>query len=142
MERETLKLKHSILWNNRPSISLQSIYDLPALMENLEKKQMGENHGLRSLILLKQPTKQVVMTSVKSGIEIEFFNALKNITIQIIKGKVGFRTRFEQYSLGTGQMTTLFRTKKYQMTVLEKAVFLVVIEEGAIGNSFMSLSTN
>lgn len=142
MERETLKTKHRIRWGNRPLNSLLPIYDLPILVKCLEKKRMMENGELSSIILLERPEKQVVLTSVNKGIEIEFFQTKKPVTIQIIEGEVKFWTFDNVVSLGKGKHLELFENKLYKMTACEKTLFLLMTKKAATNSSVVNIPIN
>lgn len=142
MEKETLNKKHRIRWNNRLFSTLLPIYDLANLVIRLEKKRMMESSELGSLILLESTGKHVVLTSVDKGIEIEFFQSEKSVTIQIIEGEVKFWTFDYVIPLGKGNQLVLFKNKLYKMKTCEKTLFLLLTTQKAENCSVVNFPIN
>ena len=79
------------------------------------------------MTLLKSPEKQIVLTALHEGTEINSFQANDSITFQIIEGKLVFYANKESVTLEMGQMMTVQEKVKYSLTTWEDTVFLLTI---------------
>ena len=84
------------------------------------------------MILLKSPDKQIVLTALHEGTEINSFQSNDSITFQIIEGKLKFQTRKESVTLNKGQLLTLHENIKYSLTTSEETVFLLTIANSTL----------
>jgi len=137
MGKETFKanyLVHKVNTSVHPSLL---IFDLPTLVEKMKVNQSWANGELNSMILLKTPDKQIMLTALHDRTEIQSFQSNESITFQIIEGKLTFRTPKESVTLDEGQLLTLHENVKYSLTTEEETVFLLTI-----ANSDLSMSVN
>jgi len=137
MGKETFKanyLVHKVNTSVHPSLL---IFDLPTLVEKIKVNQSWANGELYSMILLKTPDKQIMLTALHDRTEIQSFQSNESITFQIIEGKLTFRTPKESVTLDEGQLLTLHENVKYSLTTEEETVFLLTI-----ANSDLSMSVN
>jgi len=137
MGKETFKanyLVHKVNTSVHPSLL---IFDLPTLVEKIKVNQSWANGELNSMILLKTPDKQIMLTALHDRTEIQSFQSNESITFQIIEGKLTFRTPKESVTLDEGQLLTLHENVKYSLTTEEETVFLLTI-----ANSDLSMSVN
>ena len=84
------------------------------------------------MILLKSPGKQIVLTALHEGTEINSYQSNDSITLQIIEGKLRFQTRKESITLDKGQLLTLHENIKYSLSTMEETVFLLTIANGIL----------
>ena len=108
------------------------MFDLPALVDKMKHKQSWANGELNAMILLKTPNKQIVLTAMHDGTEIQSFQSNDSITFQIIEGQLMFHTREESVTLDEGQLLTLHENIKYSLTTKEETVLLLTIASGAL----------
>jgi hypothetical protein len=141
MVKGTLRRNPYLQWIVNPIKKTLNICVLSLQINGLENEQKEGRKNLNSKVLLSKPEKQVVLTTVNVGTEIEFFQS-KNITIKIISGMVKIRSRKELITLGKGQLINLFENKCYQMTAFEKTVFLLTAVETVKQNSLMNIPLN
>jgi len=102
-------------------------FDLPTLVKEIKKSRAFEKGELNSMTLLKSPEKQIVLTALHEGTEINSFQANDSITFQIIEGKLVFYANKESVTLEMGQMMTVQEKVKYSLTTWEDTVFLLTI---------------
>ncbi len=102
-------------------------YDLPTLIKEIKKSKSFENGELNSMTLLKSRGKQIVLTALHEGTEINSFQANDSITFQIIEGRLVFYANKESITLEIGQMMTVHENVKYSLTTREDTVFLLTI---------------
>jgi quercetin dioxygenase-like cupin family protein len=110
-----------------PGTSSFRTYDLPMLVKEIKKSKAFEKGELNSMTLLKSPEKQIVLTALHEGTEINSFQTNDSITFQIIEGKLVFYANKESVTLEMGQMMTVQDKVKYSLTTWEDTVFLLTI---------------
>ncbi len=132
MEIETLNTKPPIPKDNRSLNSSLFSFDLPILIENMKHSHTWEKGELNAMILLKSPGKQIVLTALHEGTEINSFQSNDSITFQIIEGELKFHARKESVTLNKGQLLTLHENIKYSLTTMEETVFLLTIANGTL----------
>lgn len=132
MKNETYKPNSALyqdIGSQSPSLS---VFDLPILIAKMKKQQHWEKGELNSMILLKTPDKQIVLTTLHEGTEIDSFQSNDSITFQIIEGKLMFHTRKESVMIDRGQLWTLHENIKYSLTADEDTVLLMTIANGGL----------
>jgi quercetin dioxygenase-like cupin family protein len=132
MEIITLKNNMPIFKDNVSLNSSLLTFDLPTLIEKIKYKPSWTKEGLSTMILLKSPSRQILLTALDKGTEIQSFQSKDSVTIQIIQGKLKFNTRKESVILGKGQMLTLHEKIKYNLSTREETVFLLTILNGSM----------
>ena len=137
MGKETFKANYLVHKENTSIHPSLLIFDLPTLVEKIKVNHCWANEELTSMILLKTPDKQIVLTALHDRTEIQSFQSNESITFQIIEGKLTFRTPKESVTLDEGQLLTLHENVKYSLTTEEETVFLLTI-----ANSDLSMSVN
>ena len=137
MGKETFKANYLVHKENTSIHPSLLIFDLPTLVERIKVNHSWANGELNSMILLKTPDKQIVLTALHDRTEIQSFQSNESITFQIIEGKLTFRTPKESVTLDEGQLLTLHENVKYSLTTEEETVFLLTI-----ANSDLTMSVN
>ncbi len=107
------------------------LFDFPTLIGKMKHKHSWIKGDLDTMILLKTPTKQIVLTALHEGTEIKSFQSNESITFQIIEGKIMFHTRKGSLNLEKDQLLTVFENIKYSLTTNEETVLLLTITSGA-----------
>jgi quercetin dioxygenase-like cupin family protein len=130
MEIETLITKTPLSEDSMSINSSLFTFDLPTLVENMKHSQTWAKGELYSMILLKTPEKQIVLTALHKETEINSYQANDSITLEIIEGKLKFHTRKESVILNKGQVLTLHENIKYSLTTREETVLLLTIANG------------
>ena len=132
MEIETLRIKPSLRNDNRlPNASLL-MFDLPTLIENMKHSHAWAKGEINSMILLKSPNKNIVLTTLHEGTEINSFQKNDSITFQIIEGKLMFQSPKESVTIEKGQLLTIHENINYRLTTREETVFLLTIANGTL----------
>ena len=107
-------------------------YNLPILIEKMKLSPAWSKRELNSMILLESPGKQILLTTLHEGTEINFSQSNDSVTFQVVEGKMEFHTRNESVNLNKGQSLTLHEKIKYSMTSMEDTVFLLTISNGIL----------
>jgi len=132
MENEILIAKPHLHRNNRSHNASLLTFDLPDLIESMKNSHSWTKGELNTMILLKSPERQIVLTALHEGTEIESFQSNDSITFQIIEGKLKLHTRKESVTLEKGQLLTLHDNIKYSLISKEETVFLLTIANGIL----------
>jgi len=132
MEKETVLAKPPLPGNKRSHNASLLTFDVPALIESMKNSHSWTKGELNTMILLKSPERQIVLTALHEGTEIESFQSNDSITFQIIEGKLKLHTREESVILEKGQLLTLHDNIKYNLICKEETVFLLTIANGII----------
>jgi quercetin dioxygenase-like cupin family protein len=127
MEIETLKTKLQYRKNYRSSDSKLLAFNLPSLIDSMKQSYTWANGELNSIILLKSPEKQIILTAIHEGTEILSFQSNDSVTVQIVEGRLKFHHRKDSFTLNKGQLMTLDENVKYDLTADEETVFLLTI---------------
>lgn len=129
MKRETLNTKFPFEVNRLVFGSLYS-FNLLILVEKMKRKHAWLIGDLNSMVLLNQSDKQVLLTTLNKGIEIDSYQANDSVTFQVIEGELKLHTQNESIILDEGQLITLYEHINYRLTAAQKTVFLTAITNG------------
>jgi len=135
MEKSTSRTKSSSRMVSRSLDASMRSFDFPTLIETMKHRQGTLNGELNALILLKSRNKQIVLTALHEGTEIDSFQANDSITFQIIEGKLKFHSQYESVMLDKGQLMTLHEKIKYSLTTKEETVLLLTIANNVLQQS-------
>lgn len=117
-------------------------FDIPSLIEILKQDPSWSRRELSTMILLKSPVKNIVLTLLPAGIEIRSVQLNDTITYQILEGKLKFQISNESVVLGKGELLKLNEKTKYQFDSLEESAFLLTSENTIQGQRNGRLSLN
>ncbi len=127
MDTKTLQIKRSSINKSRVLSANRLPYDLPVLIKNMKHSSSWGKGELTASILFKGSCKRVVLTSMHENTEVISFQAGKSATLQIIEGKIEFRTNKETIILNQGQYLTFHDKINYSLTSLEDSSFLLTL---------------
>jgi hypothetical protein len=127
MEDAILKTRSLLVKDNRFLNAKLLNFDLPVLIRKMKKSNSWATGDLNTMILLKSPKKQIILTALHDDTQIESFQSNDSITLQIIEGSLNFYTIKQSVTLGKGQLLTLSEKLNYQLTSMEDTVFLMTI---------------
>jgi hypothetical protein len=137
MENIAVNAKSHLTMNNTiPDNSILD-FDLPVLIGKLKSSRTWAHGELDAKILLKSTGKQILLTALHGGTEIQSYQSGESVTLQIIEGSLVFKTNKEYVRLVKGQLLTLYEKVAYCLTSAEDTVFLLTI-----ANSPVSLLEN
>jgi hypothetical protein len=103
-------------------------FDIPSLLETLKREPTWTRKELSSMVLLKSPVKNVVLTLLPAGIEISSTQVNDTMTYKVLEGKLQFRIRNESVILDKGEQIMLNEKTRYQVDSLEESAFLLTSE--------------
>ena len=102
-------------------------FDLPSLIIKMKDNRSWRKGEPKTLTLLNVPGRQVVLTALHEGTEIDSFQTCDSITFQIVEGRILFRTSKESQFIDEGQTLTLYENIKYSFTASEETVVLLTL---------------
>jgi quercetin dioxygenase-like cupin family protein len=137
MKKETLKTKPDLYKDDRSLNDSLRIFDLLILVDKMKNSHTWAEGELNAMILMKNPDKQVVLTALHEGTEINSFQSNDSITFQIIEGKLKFHTRNASVTLDKGQLLTLHENVNYRLTTREETVLLLTIANGNLSQLYL-----
>jgi len=105
-------------------------FNLETLIRNMKQSHTWAKGELDAMILLRNPEKQILLTAMHKGTEIDSFQSKDSITLKVIEGKLKFRSSKNDVILNEGQFLTLHDKISYSMKSLEETVFLLTIATG------------
>lgn len=108
------------------------LFDFPTLIGKMKHKQTWVKGDLETMILLKIPAKQIVLTALHEGTEIKSFQSNESITFQVIEGEMKFHSRKGSVNLDKSQLLTLSENINYSLTTNVETVLLLTITSGSI----------
>jgi hypothetical protein len=117
-------------------------FDIPTLIETLKQDPSWSKKELSTMVLLKSPVKNIVLTLLPAGVEIRSVQLNDTITYQVLEGKLKFQFRNELVILGKGELLELNEKTKYQFDSLEESAFLLTSENIIQGQRNGRLSLN
>ncbi len=117
-------------------------FDIPSLIETLKQDPSWSKKELSTMVLLKSPVKNIVLTLLPAGIEIRSVQLNDTITYQVLEGKLKFHIRNESVILGKGELLKLNEKTKYQFDSLEESAFLLTSENTIQGQRNGRFSLN
>jgi quercetin dioxygenase-like cupin family protein len=128
MVKETLKTKPPKTKGRKQITAMLHTFDLPDLIEKMKHKHTWIKGELNAMVLYKSSETQIVLAALHQETEIRSFQADESATIQVIEGKLKFRTIKETVTLEKGQMLTIHENIKYRITAKDETVMLMTIE--------------
>jgi quercetin dioxygenase-like cupin family protein len=104
-------------------------FDIPSLIEMLKQDPSWSKKELSTMVLLKSPVKNIVLTLLPAGTEIRSVQLNDTITYHVLEGKLKFCIRNESVILGKGELLMLKEKTRYQFDSLEESAFLLTSED-------------
>ena len=132
MRKEMFKANDFFQESKTPSTPSFLVFDMPAMAEKMKHEQNWIDGELNSVILLKTPYKQIILTVLHDGTMIQSYQSNESITFQLLEGELIFNTRRSSVLLNKGQLFTLHENIKYSLTTREDSVLLLTIATGAL----------
>jgi hypothetical protein len=117
-------------------------FDIAALIETLKQDPSWTKNELRTMVLLKSPVKNIVLTVLPAGIEIRSVQLNDSIKYQVLEGKLRFHISNESIVIGKGELLELNEKTRYQFDSLEESAFLLTSENSFQGQRITRFSLN
>jgi quercetin dioxygenase-like cupin family protein len=114
-------------YNTRLINSPLNSSDLGVMISHLKQEPSWEKGELKSAILLKSPSKKILLTVLHAGTVINSFQSDDSITFQVIEGLMNLRFRNETFTLNKGEVLIMKEKLKYEIDTLQDSAFLMIL---------------
>lgn len=102
-------------------------YELPGLIQKIKNDCGWKMGDLKSVVILDDPNKKVVLTALHPNTEIESKQTSQWLNIHVIEGNLKVKVKRDWQILNAGQKFTLFDRSKYKLKALDKTFLLLTI---------------
>ncbi|NJK93815.1 MAG: hypothetical protein HC905_01775 [Bacteroidales bacterium] len=99
----------------------------PALLAKFRNNHSWKEIELKSVILLKSPAKNILLTALNQGCEVTSFHQSNTISFNIIEGCLKFKSSKNAVTLNSGELLELNGKISYKLTASENTVFVTTI---------------
>lgn len=105
--------------------------DLGVMISHLKQEPSWEKGELKSAILLKSPSKKILLTVLHEGTVISSFQSDDSITFQVIEGMMNLRFKNESFTLNKGEVLIMKEKLKYEIDTLQDSALLMILASGS-----------
>jgi quercetin dioxygenase-like cupin family protein len=105
--------------------------DLGVMISHLKQEPSWEKGDLKSAVLLKSPSKKILLTVLHEGTVISSFQSDDSITFQVIEGMMNLRFRNETFTLNKGEVLIMKEKLKYEIDTLQDSALLMILASGS-----------
>jgi hypothetical protein len=117
----------SIIQNEIVSGNTFYSQELPKLIQKIKKDCSWQQGDLKSLVILNDPDKKIVLTGMQAQTEIESYNKAESVMIHVIEGAIKISVRNNTGILVSGQKFTLTDKIPYKLESLTETFILLAI---------------
>ena len=101
--------------------------DLPFYIKEIKEESTWKESDRNAITLYKTDGMRIVLIAMHIGAEMAKHTANGVINVQLIDGKIGFKTDDRSVELTKGQILTLHKNIPHSVTALEESVFLLTL---------------
>jgi hypothetical protein len=124
--------------NKRSANILLNSSDLGLMISRLKQEPSWAEGDLKSSILLKSPSKKILLTVIHAGTVISSFQTDDSLTFQVIEGMLNLHFRNQSFTLYKGEVLIINDKLKYKIDSSEDSAFLMILASGQQINKFNS----
>ena len=133
MENQTIKTSPSLHTISQSLTAAMMAFDLPILIEKMKHTPTWTIEKLHAEVLLKSPDRQIVLTALRAGTEIESYQSDHSVTFFVIEGKIKIHTRNGSMTLDQGKLLIIEQKIKYSLITGEDTVLLLtIVKDGLV----------
>ena len=111
----------------RPLDALLLVFDLPALLAQVRLEPAYRTSDRNALTVFKTDGMRIVLLALHAGAELKTHTAPGIISVQVLEGRLMFRTAEQATGLAQGQLLTLHAGIPHSVTAVTEAVFLLTL---------------
>lgn len=111
----------------RPLDAPLLVFDLPALLAQVRQEPAYRTSDQNSLTVFKTDGMRIVLLALHAGAELKTHTAPGIISVQVLEGRLMFRTAEQATELAQGQLLTLHAGIPHSVTAVTEAVFLLTL---------------
>jgi quercetin dioxygenase-like cupin family protein len=102
-------------------------FNLPEAIEEMKQECIWKSGTRSAVTLMKSAFMRIVQIALQSQSEIYFRQSGNVMSIQMLEGKLNFKTDSETIMLKQGSLMTIHEETKHSLIALEKSVFLLTV---------------
>jgi quercetin dioxygenase-like cupin family protein len=106
-------------------------FDLAALLAQIKGEDTWQQGPRNAMTLHKEPGLQVVLIAMHANTTIPSHRADGPISVQVLEGRLTFRTEAHVVPLSPGQVLTLHAGMSHAVEALEESAFLLTMGTAA-----------
>ena len=103
------------------------VFDLPALLAQVRQEPSYRTSDRNALTVFKTDGMRIVLLALHAGAELKTHTAPGIISVQVLEGRLMFRTAEQATELAQGQLLTLHAGIPHSVTAVTEAVFLLTL---------------
>ena len=103
------------------------VLDLPALLAQVRQEPAYRTSDRNSLTVFKTDGMRILLLALHAGAELKTHTAPGIISVQVLEGRLMFRTAEQATELAQGQLLTLHAGIPHSVTAVTEAVFLLTL---------------
>jgi quercetin dioxygenase-like cupin family protein len=111
----------------RPLDAPLLIFDLAAVLMQIKHEVTWKTGTRNGMTLLKGPGLRVVLVTLHPRTVLPFHRADSPLSVQILEGKLTFRTEAQAVTLSKGHLLTLHAGIPHTMEAIEETAFLLTL---------------
>ena len=111
----------------RPLDAPLLVFDLPALLAQVRLEPAYRTSDRNALTVFKTDGMRIVLLALHAGAELKTHTALGIISVQVLEGRLMFRTAEQATELAQGQLLTLHAGIPHSVTAVTEVVFLLTL---------------
>ena len=111
----------------RPLDAPLLVFDLPALLAQVRMEPAYRTSDRNALTVFKTDGMRIVLLALHAGAELKTHTAPGIISVQVLEGRLMFRTAEQATELAQGQLLTLHAGIPHSVTAVTEAVFLLTL---------------
>jgi len=113
--------------SKRSSVDTFPNFDLEKLISVLKYDRKWEKGGMNMMILLKSPSKKIILAILHDKTEIRSHQVDDSITFQIIRGQLLIHLPKKSFILNRGEKIKIDEKARYSINSVEETVFLMTL---------------
>ena len=111
----------------RPLDAPLLVFDLLALLAQVRQEPAYRTSDRNSLTVVKTDGMRIVLLALHEGAELKTHTAPGIISVQVLEGRLMFRTAEQATELTQGQLLTLHAGIPHRVTAVTEVVFLLTL---------------
>lgn len=101
--------------------------DLSSFRRQIKEEQAWQNSDRNSITIFKKNSLRLVLIGLHQGAEMKSHTAPGIISVQVLEGKIKFKTEQQTAELSEGQMLALHSGIPHSVLAMEESVFLLTL---------------
>ncbi|HZR84051.1 MAG TPA: hypothetical protein VFD92_23340 [Candidatus Binatia bacterium] len=113
--------------HERPLDAPLMVFDLPAVIRQLQSERTWETGSRNAMTLLKSPELRVVLVAMHTGAEVPWQPAEASMTIQVVQGRLVVSAESRSETLSAGQLVALHAGVSHRLEAKEPCAFVLTL---------------